>query len=430
MLNEAIYYILGFLCGDKNVSAREYLCYGNEEEFWSGEKRILIRQSNFFDEGVFLTKKSIPIKPLQKINGIPILFGENTIEYFNDRAIINADLVASTFYLITRYEEIVKPNERDEHGRFCAKDSLLFQEGYLERPIVDEYTELLHKIFRECNIDYIETNHRITKVWLTHDVDRPWTHYTISTAIKTIGKTIIKEQRFDLSPITSIWGNHTKDPKYTFHDITIIDNQVKKKYGDLCSSVYFVKVDDKSSVNDYFSDFSSSGFQKLLKYLKNKAEIGVHFSYYVGDQPEKCKQQTEKLKKSGYFISKARFHYLHIRSPLDYSYVEESGITDDFTMGFADVSGFRLGTCRPVNWINPKTGHLSNLILHHLTIMDATLFGKKYMNLDTDSALEYSKILIERIKEHGGELILLYHNDSYFALDFYKRIIKYITEIQ
>ena len=30
-----------------------------------------------------------------------------------------------------------------------------------------------------------------------------------------------------------------------------------------------------------------------------------------------------------------------------------AGITDDFTMGYADIAGFRLGTCRSVRWINP-----------------------------------------------------------------------------
>ena len=35
-------------------------------------------------------------------------------------------------------------------------------------------------------------------------------------------------------------------------------------------------------------------------------------------------------------------------------WLEKAGITDDFTIGYPDVAGFRLGTSRPVHWINPE----------------------------------------------------------------------------
>nr|WP_305257671.1 hypothetical protein [Parabacteroides goldsteinii] len=94
------------------------------------------------------------------------------------------------------------------------------------------------------------------------------------------------------------------------------------------------------------------------------------------------------------------------------THLEAAGITDDFTMGYADVAGFRLGTSYPVRWINPVTRRLSSILLHPLTIMDCTLEEKKYMGLNYEEALAYSLNLIEQVKNTGGELTLLWHNTS------------------
>jgi hypothetical protein len=44
--------------------------------------------------------------------------------------------------MLTRYEEVVK-SDRDEHDRYLATASLDYQEGFLERPIFNEYLEIL-----------------------------------------------------------------------------------------------------------------------------------------------------------------------------------------------------------------------------------------------------------------------------------------------
>jgi len=81
-------------------------------------------------------------------------------------------------------------------------------------------------------------------------------------------------------------------------------------------------------------------------------------------------------------------------------------------MAYADRAGFRLGTCRAVKWINPATPQLTSLTLHPLTLMDSTLNDKRYMNLPADEALRYSKSMIDEVKKHNGDLVLLWHNTS------------------
>ena len=61
---------------------------------------------------------------------------------------------------------------------------------------------------------------------------------------------------------------------------------------------------------------------------------------------------------------------------------------------------------------NPITRRLSPLRLHPLIIMDCTLEEEKYMGLDFDRALTYCRNLVEQVNNVGGELVLLWHNDS------------------
>ena len=55
---------------------------------------------------------------------------------------IGIDILGSSFFMLIRYEEYVK-KERDNLALFSAKDSLAYQEFFLERPIINEYIELL-----------------------------------------------------------------------------------------------------------------------------------------------------------------------------------------------------------------------------------------------------------------------------------------------
>ena len=87
-------------------------------------------------------------------------------------------------------------------------------------------------------------------------------------------------------------------------------------------------------------------------------------------------------------------------------------IEDDYTMGYADVAGFRLGCCRPLLWIDPKSREVTSLTLHPLTAMDASLVRKEYMNLTPLAAYHAVIELLKQVQKHAGEVVLLWHNTS------------------
>jgi hypothetical protein len=113
--------------------------------------------------------------------------------------------------------------------------------------------------------------------------------------------------------------------------------------------------------------------------------------------------------------------------------MEQAGITDDFTLSYADAVGFRVGTCRPYRFINPRTKALTNVVVHPLEIMECTLNRAGYMNLDYEHAFAICKEIVTQVHEHHGELVLLWHNTEFLDLNYqeklYKSILDYITKL-
>jgi hypothetical protein len=160
-----------------------------------------------------------------------------------------------------------------------------------------------------------------------------------------------------------------------------------------------------------------------------EAIIGLHSSYQSGKEPHLILSEKKNLEKAFNLEAKYnRHHFLVSREPEDMEYLGIAGLTEDYTMGYADVAGFRLGTSLPVRYINPVTRRLSSLILHPLVVMDCTLNEIKYMNLTKDRAEEYCMRLIEHIRNVNGELTLLWHNTSAierhgYLRDLYSKLI-------
>ena len=161
--------------------------------------------------------------------------------------------------------------------------------------------------------------------------------------------------------------------------------------------------------------------------------MGLHASYEAGINPKRILDEKKNLdrisRKKTYYN---RHHYLLSREPEDMEALITAGITDDFTLGYADVAGFRLGTCRPVKWINPVYQKLTSLNLHPLVVMDRSLSDKRYMFLNAHQAFEYCIRLINMVESWNGELVLLWHNTSVedtpksYHRKLYEDILKYL----
>ena len=414
-MSETIQYIIRFLAG-ADIPENELQRIGYTSDVTEYPKySIVIQPSDFFDANVYGTKESLPSLPLKIWEEVPILFGEPVIEKVDNTLVLKADIVAGTYFLISRYEEMIRKDVRDTHGRFPGKESLPYRAGFIDRPIIEEWGTLFRQVLRDAGFTIPETEKKIQKIYLTHDVDQ-MAHFRNIRGMLGGFLRGIRWPKEGQKALRSFFGNLKYDPWYTFPFLYKLDTGLINVLGnERCETISFFRAGGGKTREDKpVSNLLLPDYKTLINYTKRKnITIGLHSSYLAGKNPEVIKSEKQKLDKITNKISTYnRHHFLGSREPGDMQALVDVGITDDFTMGYADMAGFRLGTCRPVKWINPETQKLSELLLHGLTIMDSSLSDKRYMYMNAHEAFHYCEQLINTVEGYNGELVLLWHNTS------------------
>ena len=414
----AVAHALEALCGGGAASeAMAHVVYGPSPSA-RPMPEVVIVPCGFFDEGVYGSPTSLPRLPLDRIEGIPVLFGSPEVERRAGpggfpRLIVHADLVASAYFLLTRYEEVVRREARDAHGRFPGRESLPFRAGFLHRPLVDEIGALLRRWLREVGVGIAEPPAQIRKIHLTHDVDEPWAWPSFRSAVKAALREFRRSPSAMLNPLLSYGGwVEGRDPNDCFSWMLERDADLRDALGpDRVESTFFFLAggDDPRDGHDVLNDRRT---RKLMRKIREGgAAIGLHSSYSAGIDPRRVSAERERLSGvSGCPCRANRHHFLAAREPEDLNALEAAGLADDFTMGYADVAGFRLGTSRAVRWFDPVALRQTRVALHPLTVMDCTLDSGKYMHLGYEEARTACFALLAEVRKHNGEAVLLWHN--------------------
>ena len=432
MNNEAVQnvakYIISFLLEDDEIVEQiEY------EKKPTGKVPITIIASDFFDDNVYLTKNSLPKRSLLKWHDCPILYGTPQ-EIVNDgKIVIYADIVASTFFMISRYEELIRKDNRDKHNRFSGVECFAAENNFLERPIVDEYTIILKEILHDYVMEQKKEN-KIKKVYLTHDVDVPWMRWSFLSALRNCIGYSRMNKRLEIWPLKNYFGDYSQNPFDTFDFLIEQDNKVKNIEKIDCEIIYFLVSTDEP--DEYTESYIED---KKVMELFNKLEeastkLGLHLSYNAGYTNDIVKQKKEKmllenrLKRT---VVANRNHFLLSKDIDAFEGLIDIGITDDYTMGYADRIGFRLGTSKNVNWINPKNLEITKLILHPLIIMECSLHGSCYMNLNYNESLSKISEIYNKCKIVNGNFSVLFHNSAIELNDRneYKKMYEYIIDM-
>ena len=415
-----ISYILEFLLQDKAYV--KYVGYTKDASEWKNYKVVIV-PSEFFDYHNSGTPL-MPHTPLQTFEGMPILFGEvmppevaqssQSVSNTNAPKVIKADLVASAFFLLSRYEEKIN-TRRERHGRFSAKESILTKEKILDRPIVDEYGCFLRQTLREAGVNIPEPKQEMS-VTLTHDVDVPFVYRNIVSILGGIRRGEFK------TLFKSLFKSLEQNPLYTFPWLLEQDARLEN-----ARKIYFLRSPLFSEYYDRpYLRIDSRDMRALIKTLQNhNVELGLHASYASAEHLELIKQEKDSIEQTiNKPLTTNRNHYLRLTSNEQLDTLLKAGIKEDFTIGFAEMPGFRMGTCRPVKYINPDTLEVHDLLLHPLTMMDGSF--SKYSQMGYAEAYEAACHLIDEVKKHGGELVLLWHNSEVRKGNYHRRLYKNI----
>lgn len=416
-MDKTIKYIVRFLLGaedNKTSDIDKLVGYTDDEQEFTNYK-VVVYPSSFFEEGVYGTKASRPRKPFDYIDTTPILFGSKKIEKHKDTLVVYADIIAASYYYLSRYEEATRIKKRDKHGRFPAKKSVAYKAGFLNRPVVDEYGRLLRTWLREVGVAINEPAEEIQKIYLTHDVLNPFFNRSWKSMMREIS-----QGRFFMQAIKERMKPLAQDKYYTFPDIFAMNQNLKVSLGnDMVDTVLFLKSGGTHKKDKPFYTLKGKDMRTLFALCHEyNVQIGLLASYEAGYDPTIVQAEKMHLEDAlGKPVTLSRNRLLTSRDPEDYHHLIEAGIKEDFTMGYFDVSGFKLGTSRAVHWINPANQQVTPLLLHPVTIRDNSLSSKKHMGLDYEDAKRYAYSLIDSVKMNRGEAVLQWDTTAFSTLN-------------
>lgn len=337
----------------------------------------------------------------------PVKYNSET--YFfesSDDSIFPFDLFATSFYIVSRYEEYTE-TDFDKFGRYPGNKSILFKYNLLKQPVLNIWANMLAD---EIKLKYPGFHFPKTKFEFisTIDIDNAWAYlnkgFTRTTGALT--KSVLKGNFSEFAKRLKVLKGNEKDPydTYEYLDSVFKGNEKMVKF-------FFLLGDygpfDKNIPHE------NRNLQKLICNISGKYDIGIHpsFAGFMHGCHGKVLKEAGRLKQiTGKEILKSRQHYLNLKFPKTYQNLVKAGITEDYTMGFADNTGFRAGICTPFYFYDLKKETITNLLVVPFQVMDGTLLH--YLSLSPEKALEEVVLLMSAVKKTGGTFVSIWHNET------------------
>lgn len=322
------------------------------------------------------------------------------------------DLLSFIFFCLSRYEEY-QSFTADVHDRFPATASHAYQNNYLHRPVVNEAVSVLaHKIrtaFPNCDLRL--PPHRLQ---LTYDVDVPYAYRGrgwrgLASGLRDL---LTGHPRRFLARTHCLFDPGATDPYDTYSSL----GELHRRY-DLKARYFFLLSGQRTRFDPNPSP-TQTAYRKLIQELAQRADVGVHPSYYSSDRPELFAAQRAILREiTGRTVEHSRQHFLRFSLPGTYRELLRAGLRHDHSMGYAAAVGFRAGTNLPFLWYDLEREESTYLTVHPFAAMDVTLRRYREPNPDPAAAKEILLELAGNVRASGGPLTLLWHNSS-FAADY------------
>jgi hypothetical protein len=335
---------------------------------------------------------------------IPIMYGDASSALTEKKITFGLDIVAATFFMATRWEEATKPN-RDAYGRFPGKASWAHRTDNLTTPLVHRYAELLWSSLVAMGWPSQQRTPRRSRIVLSCDVDHPRLWWEPWEGLRTLGGAFKRGTPVqELTYWAKHWLHQRKDPFDTFDELTAFAEG---------STVQFNFLGKRPRHFDCWYDIDHPSIRKTMEQLADAGHtIGFHPSREAHGDRERFGMELDSVRHvSPVAVDTGRHHYLLFNAPDTWQLWEDFGMTEDSTVGYRDLAGYRTGMAIDFPVFNFKTRKMLRLRERPLTIMDITFAEHSYSELGEARTAHYRKIIDGAVR-FDGQLSLLWHNSS------------------
>lgn len=396
-------------------------CLGLEYKLisdWDKFKKIDLPRINYSDRNY---KKSLTIRPHallfeNTIRPVKIRVREwNELPAFfltHKKGVCPFDLFAASFYLVSRYEEYLHYTP-DEHDRFPAAESLAFKEGFLEQPLVNEWARLLVGMLADNYPDYA-FEHNEFRYISTIDIDMAYSykHKGIWRNLGGFTREMLKLDLKKLDKRIRVLTDKEQDPFDNFD----YQREIHKQLG--IEVLYFILLADHGKF-DKNIDWENEAFVQLIQDLSENYVVGIHPSYHSNKAKKKLKEEIARLESIVLNpIKNSRQHFLKLDVRETYKLLESYGITNDHSMGYSELPGFRASICSVYPYFDLIKNEQRKLMLHPFAVMDVAL--NRFLKLSPEEAIAKIEHLMNVVKRNKGVFISVFHNESLSDFDNWK----------
>ncbi len=335
-----------------------------------------------------------------------ILEGDGWIE-------VRPDLVASAFFLLTRWEESILP-DRDSWGRFPDTLRATRRLGIEQRPLVNEYAFWIHTLANKAGVGLPPIPDRFELI-PSHDMDRLF--------FRPLGRMIkdcLKHKLYKRFVIWFLYRVFLVDQVRTIRGII----ELSHLYG-LRSRFYWMA--GGGFPYDDFYALSENKVSQILALINDAGMInGLHPSFDTKADPKLWAAEKESLEDvCGMVVREGRQHFLKFDLPETAKIWEDNAMLVDSSLGFSRGIGFRCGTGSEYPLYDIKARRRMGLVERPLLVMDAAIRKGRERSGDIARALEI-KVLC---RKYRMPCTILFHNHKLDPLPWngmasiYKKLI-------
>ena len=355
------------------------------------QNEFFIRSNDLlFEQGI----NDLEVK-ISDWDGIPCFFSSG------DKSTIPFDIFSASFFLLSRYEEYL-PHVKDSVGRFPVKESIAYQNNFLELPVVDLWAyKLLEALkVRFPDLETKEKNYRFTSI-----INVTTSH---AYAMRGIARTIVGFL-LDLGnfKFRNVWERFSvmlrlkKDPYDNFFELVDIHKKFPIK------TMFFFQF-AKHSAHDKNISTNNNRFRNLIKSVADYSVVSLSTSFVSSLDKNVLREEKKQL---GNLINRpinyARLRYNKVNVPATYRNLVETEFTDDFSMGYTHEIGFRAGTCTPFYFYDINTEVRQPIKIHPFAMHDYALVNYK----TKDEVFEKMDRVYRLVKQVKGDFNLVFSNE-------------------
>ena len=327
--------------------------------------------------------------------------------YTGKKSHIPYDIFSAAFYLLSRYEEYL-PHVKDNYGRFTKKDSLAYQNSFLNQPVVDIWSMYFKN---KLEIFFPKIKFEKSQYSIDPIIDVPMAYYFKNKGlIRTFGGIFsdLINLRFQLSyERFFVLLGLKKDPYDNFNWIINIQKKSKCKF-----NIFFL-IGDYNSYDKNIS-INKKSFVTLIKSMRDYCEVGLKSSFTALENYSVLDKERKRISSIlNLDVEKVRASFSKVNLPTTYRNYVQLDIKNDYSMGYPDSIAFRAGTSFPFLFYDIDYEAQTPLMIHPYQVMDFSLL-KFESFLDKKENLQK---VIEQVKQVGGVFTPVFHNYSFSELN-------------